>query len=116
LLLSLDAMDLASGADRNAFDAAVDQAAVLANSPLRGGFARADRALRRRDPVSAARIAVATALDSAGGLVPTRGASISADAEARRIVNVAAAADPRAMDGVQDAVATAVSKASDGTR
>jgi outer membrane protein assembly factor BamB len=116
LLLALDAMDLASGADRNAFDAAVDQAAVLANSPLRGGFARADRALRRRDPVSAARIAVATALDSAGGWVPTRGASISADAEARRIVSVAAAADPRAMDGVQDAVAAAVSKASDGTR
>ena len=116
LLLALDAMDLASGADRDAFDSAVDQAAALANSPVRGGFARADRALRRRDPVAAARIAIATALVSAGGQVPIRGASISADAEARRIVVAAAAVDPRAMDGVQDAVAAAVSKASGDDR
>jgi len=116
LLLALDAMDLASGAERRALDAAVDQAAVLADSPLRGGFARADRALRRRDPVAAARIAVATAMDAAGGRLPIPGASLSADAEARRIVIAATAADPRAMEGVQEAVAAAVSKASGDAR
>ncbi len=112
LLLALDALDLASGADRDALDAAVDQAAALAGSPLRGGFARADRALRRRDPVAAARIAVTTALDAPGGRIPVAGASVSGDAEARRIVGVATAADPRAMDGVQGAIASAVAKAS----
>ena len=116
LLLSIDALDLASGADRAALDAAVDQAAILANSPVRGGFARADRALRRRDPVAAARLAVATAMDSAGMSVPVPGASLSADAEARRIVSAAIAADPRAIDGVQAAVAAAVSGASGDAR
>jgi hypothetical protein len=87
LLLAIDALDLASGNDRAALDAAVDEAAVLAGAPVRGGFARADRALRRGDPAAAVRSAVATALAApAGESIRVHDGFVGPEAEARRII------------------------------
>jgi outer membrane protein assembly factor BamB len=109
LLLNVDAMELAQGADRDTLDAAVDESAVLVNGQLRGGFARADRALRRGDPVSAATIAATVAMSAQSGeMVVNRSGQACADAEALRIIAIARAKDPRALDAVDSAVTTAL--------
>jgi outer membrane protein assembly factor BamB len=109
LLLMVDAMELAQGADRDTLDAAVDESALLASGQLRGGFARADRALRRGDPVSAAAIATSVAMSAPPGeMVVNRFGQACADAEARRIIAIARAKDPRALDAVDSAVNTAL--------
>ena len=109
LLLIVDAMELAQGADCDTLDAAVDESAVLVNAQLRGGFVRADRALRRGDPVSAAAIAATVAMTAQSGeMVVNRSGQASADAEALRIIAIARAKDPRALDAVDSAVTTAL--------
>ncbi len=109
LLLMVDAMELAQGADRDTLDAAVDQSALLASGQLRGGFARADRALRRGDPVSAAAIAATVGMSAQPGeMVVNRFGQACADAEAQRIIAIARAKDPRALDAVAAAVTTAL--------
>lgn len=109
LLLIVDAMELAQGADRDTLDAAVDESAVLVNGQLRGGIARADRALRRGDPVSAAAIAATVAMNAQPGeMVVNRFGQACADAEALRIIAIARAKDPRALDAVDSAVTTAL--------
>lgn len=110
LLLAIDVMELASGADRDTLDAAVDEAAVLVNGQLRGGFARADRALRRGDPVSAASIAATVAMTAKPGeMVANQAGNAGPDAEALRIIAIARLKDPRALDAVGSAIATALS-------
>ena len=109
LLLMVDAMELAQGADRDTLDAAVDQSALLASGQLRGGFARADRAIRRGDPVSAAAIAATVGMSAQPGeMVVNRFGQACADAEAQRIIAIARAKDPRALDAVDAAVTTAL--------
>ncbi|MCX5640156.1 MAG: PQQ-binding-like beta-propeller repeat protein [Planctomycetota bacterium] len=109
LLLNIDAMELASGADRDTLDAAVDESASLANGELRGGFARADRALRRGDAVSAATIAAKVGMATkAGDMVVNRSGQACADAEALRIIAIARAKDARVLDAVSSAVSEAL--------
>ena len=109
LLLMVDAMELAQGADRDTLDAAVDQSALLASGQLRGGFARADRAIRRGNPVSAAAIAATVGMSAQPGeMVVNRFGQACADAEAQRIIAIARAKDPRALDAVDAAVTTAL--------
>jgi outer membrane protein assembly factor BamB len=117
LLLDVDALDFVEGTGRDAIASAIDRAAELAEAPLRAGFARAERALRAGSASDAARIAVATALGApADAMVPHRDGRVSAEAEAHRIVRLARDRDPRAVAGVESAVASAVGSASGDDR
>lgn len=117
LLLDVDALDFAEGAGRDAIASAIDRAAELAGTPLRAGFARAERALRSGSASEAARIAAATALAApADAMVPHRDGRVSAEAEAQRIIRLARARDPRAAAGVESAVAAAIRAASGDDR
>lgn len=91
LLLAVDALDLATGGDRERLDRAIDACAQASVPPARAALIRADRALRRGSADDAARLAATAALDpSAGVPVPVRGSgSASVDAEARRIIAAA---------------------------
>lgn len=109
LLLAVDAAEFATGADRDALDALVGDAATAAERPMRGVLARADRALRRKDPRAAARIAAEAALSAAVGttvIAGGRSASIEAMAVAR--IHAARAADPRASEEVAGAIERAL--------
>jgi outer membrane protein assembly factor BamB len=111
-LLSLDALELAEGADRSALDAAVDAAAVAAGEEVRGGFVRAQRALRRGDVRAAVQIAVQTTVSAPEGtLVPHVDGLASPEAECRRITRDARAADAGAAAVLDSAVSAAVASA-----
>lgn len=117
LLLDVDALDFVAGPGRASVATAIDRAAELAGTPLRAGFARAERALRAGGAVDAARIAVETALAApADAMVPHRDGRASAEAEARRIVDLARSRDVAAISGVDSAVSAAVRTASAGDR
>ena len=112
LLIAIDALDLAEGADRAALDAAVDEAAAVAGEQVRGGFVRAQRLLRRGNARGAAEAAVRTAMGAPEGtLVPHADGLASPAAECRRIALQARAADPRAADAIDAAVSAALSSA-----
>ena len=117
LLLDVDAMDFVTGSGRDALAAAIDRAATLAGTPLRAGFARAERSIRAGSAVDAARIAVETALGApADAMVPHRDGRVSADAEARRLLALARGRDPSAAAGVEAAVSAAIRSAAGSDR
>ena len=112
LLLAIDSLDLAEGPDRAALDAAVDEAAEAAGEPVRGGFVRADRMLRRGDARGAAETAARVAMKAPDGvLVPHADGLVTPAAECRRIAARARGVDPRAAQSLDAAVSSALASA-----